>query len=102
MKYLASFRTTLRISRYLFRSLALMLWILGALLTTFYILNEFHEKESDIRQDFNLNFDQAQGVIKHSSSIMRDIRYIAENRLSWSVTGLDMINGVFSGKNTLP
>ncbi|MGO1237752.1 MAG: hypothetical protein ACTMHW_05160, partial [Hafnia alvei] len=94
MKYLASFRTTLRISRYLFRSLALMLWILGALLTTFYILNEFHEKESDIRQDFNLNFDQAQGVIKHSSSIMRDIRYIAENRLSWSVTGLDMINGV--------
>ncbi|MHA6309072.1 two-component system sensor histidine kinase RcsC [Hafnia paralvei] len=102
MKYLASFRTTLRISRYLFRSLALMLWILGALLTTFYILNEFHEKESDIRQDFNLSFDQAQSVIKHSASIMRDIRYIAENRLSWSVTGLDMINGVFSGKNTLP
>lgn len=79
-----------------------MLWILGALLTTFYILNEFHEKESDIRQDFNLSFDQAQSVIKHSASIMRDIRYIAENRLSWSVTGLDMINGVFSGKNTLP
>ncbi|AIJ06835.1 two-component system sensor histidine kinase RcsC [Edwardsiella anguillarum] len=84
MKYFVSFRTTLKVSRYLFRTLALMLWILGALLTTFYILNKFHEKESDIRQDFNLNFDQAQSVIRHANATMRDIRYIAENRLAWS------------------
>lgn len=84
LKYFVSFRTTLKVSRYLFRTLALMLWILGALLTTFYILNKFHEKESDIRQDFNLNFDQAQSIIRHANATMRDIRYIAENRLAWS------------------
>lgn len=84
LKYFVSFRTTLRLSRYLFRTLALMLWILGALLTTFYILNQFHQKESDIRQDFHLNYDQAEAVIRQASATMRDIRYIAENRLAWS------------------
>lgn len=44
LKYLSSFRTTLKISRYLFRVLAVMLWSLGALLTTFYILNILNEK----------------------------------------------------------
>ncbi|AGH74326.1 two-component system sensor histidine kinase RcsC [Edwardsiella piscicida] len=96
MKYFVSFRTTLKVSRYLFRTLALMLWILGALLTTFYILNKFHEKESDIRQDFNLNFDQAQAVIRHANATMRDIRYIAENRLAWS--GSDSSIQPYSGR----
>ncbi|WP_114195378.1 two-component system sensor histidine kinase RcsC [Edaphovirga cremea] len=102
MKYLASFRTTLKISRYLFRVLALMLWSLGALLTTFYILNIFHEKESDIRQEYNLNFDQAQGYFRHSTEIIRDIKYIAENRLNGAVNGLDILNGVFTSKNKQP
>ena len=77
-----------------------MLWSLGALLTTFYILNILHQKESDIRQDYNLNFDQAQGYIRHSSDIMRDIKYMAENRLNGSVSSLDMFSGIFPGKNT--
>ncbi|VXC92201.1 hybrid sensory kinase in two-component regulatory system with RcsB and YojN [Enterobacterales bacterium 8AC] len=102
MKYLASFRTTLKISRYLFRVLALMLWSLGALLTTFYILDILHEKESDIRQEFNLNFDQAQGYIRHSSDIIRDIKYMAENRLNRSVGSLDAFTGVINGKSNIP
>ncbi|MFZ1874638.1 MAG: two-component system sensor histidine kinase RcsC [Chania sp.] len=102
MKYLASFRTTLKISRYLFRVLALMLWSLGALLTTFYILDILHEKESDIRQEFNLNFDQAQGYIRHSSDIIRDIKYMAENRLNRSAGSLDVFTGVINGKNNTP
>lgn len=102
MKYLASFRTTLKISRYLFRVLAIMLWSLGALLTTFYILDILHEKESDLRQEYNLNFDQAQGYIRHSADIVRDIKYMAENRLNGSVSSLDLFSGVFPGKSVEP
>lgn len=102
LKYLTSFRTTLRISRYLFRTLALMLWILGALSTAFYILNVFHEKESGLRQDFNLSFDQAQGYIRHATDTMRDIRYIAENRLNWAANGMDAANRVFTPTVAIP
>lgn len=79
-----------------------MLWSLGALLTTFYILNILHQKESDIRQDYNLNFDQAQGYIRHSADIIRDIKYMAENRLNGSVSSLDMFSGIFPGKSSPP
>lgn len=82
--------------------LAILLWSLGALLTTFYILNILHQKESDIRQDYNLNFDQAQGYIRHSADIIRDIKYMAENRLNGSVSSLDMFSGVFPGKGSPP
>ncbi|MBU9810509.1 two-component system sensor histidine kinase RcsC [Rahnella sp. C60] len=102
MKYLASFRTTLRISRYLFRVLALMLWTLGVLLTTFYVLNIFHNKESEIRDEDNLNYDLAQSYIKNSNDVMHSIKFMAENRLSASMNGLDIINGIISTKNTAP
>ena len=102
MKYLTSFRTTLRISRYLFRVLAFLLWSLGALLTTFYVLNIFHTKESEIRDEDNLNYDQAQSYIRNSADIIRDIKYMAEKRLSDSMNGLDIINGVISSKNITP
>ncbi|MFI8416883.1 two-component system sensor histidine kinase RcsC [Serratia sp. NPDC078593] len=102
MKYLASFRTTLKISRYLFRVLAIMLWSLGALLTLFYILNILHQKESDLRQEYNLNFDQAQGYIRHSSDIIRDIKYMAENRLNSAVSSLELFSGVFPSKTIQP
>jgi len=102
LKYLTSFRTTLKISRYLFRVLAFMLWSLGALLTTFYVLNIFHNKESEIRDEDNLNYDLAQNYIKNSADIMRDIKYMAEKRLNDSMNGLDIINGVISSKNIVP
>lgn len=96
------FRTTLKISRYLFRVLAIMLWSLGALLTTFYILNILNDKETDIRQEYSLDFDQAQSYIRHSADIIRDIKYMAENRLNGSVSSLDMFSGIFPGKNSTP
>lgn len=79
-----------------------MLWSLGALLTTFYVLNIFHTKESEIRDEDNLNYDQAQSYIRNSADIMRDIKYMAEKRLSDSMNGLDIINGVISSKNIMP
>ncbi|GLR10734.1 two-component system sensor histidine kinase RcsC [Mixta theicola] len=102
MKYLVSFRTTLRISRYLFRALALMLWSLGALLTAFYVISILHEQEAQVRQEFTLNYDQAQWYVRHSADITRELKYIAENRLNNSANGTDVLNGVFPGKATLP
>lgn len=102
MKYLVSFRTTLRISRYLFRALALMLWTLGALLTTFYIINVVHEKEVQVRQEFNANVEQVQWYMTHAADVTRELKFIAENRLNASANGLDVLNGMFPGKTTLP
>ncbi|CRY02494.1 hybrid sensory kinase in two-component regulatory system with RcsB and YojN [Yersinia enterocolitica] len=102
LKYLSSFRTTLKISRYLFRVLAVMLWSLGALLTTFYILNILNEKKSDIRQEYNTNFEQAQNYIRHSSDIIRDIKYMAENRLNHNTASSDIAAGAFIKNKTTP
>ncbi|HHX5191596.1 TPA: two-component system sensor histidine kinase RcsC [Yersinia enterocolitica] len=102
MKYLSSFRTTLKISRYLFRVLAVMLWSLGALLTTFYILNILNEKKSDIRQEYNTNFEQAQNYIRHSSDIIRDIKYMAENRLNHNTASSDIASGAFIKNKATP
>ena len=76
--------------------------VVGSAAHHLYILNILHQKESDIRQDYNLNFDQAQGYIRHSADIIRDIKYMAENRLNGSVSSLDMFSGVFPGKGSPP
>ncbi len=79
-----------------------MLWSLGALLTTFYVLNIFHNKESEIREEDNLNYNQAQTYIKNTAEVVRSVRTMAEKRLSDSLNGLDIINGVLSTKNVDP
>lgn len=79
-----------------------MLWTLGALLTTFYIINVLHEKEAQVRQEFNANVEQAQWYIRHSADVARELKFIAENRLNSPTNGLDVLNGVFPGKITLP
>ena len=73
MKYLVSFRTTLKVSRYLFRALALLLWLLVALSSVFYIVNALHQKEAEIRQEFNLSSDQAQRYIQRTSDVFPGI-----------------------------
>jgi len=90
LKYLVSFRTTLKVSRYLFRALALLLWLLIALISVFYIVNALHQKESEIRQEFNLNSDQAQRYFQRTSDVIKELKYIAENRLT-------AVNGVLPG-----
>ena len=102
LKYLVSFRTTLKISRYLFRALALMLWTLGALLTTFYIINVIHERESQVRQEFNASYDQAQWYVRHSADVMRELKFIAENHLNTAASSLDALSGVPDEKTSLP
>jgi len=82
LKYLVSFRSTLKVSRYLFRALALLLWLLIVLISVFYIVNALHQKESEIRKEFNLNSDQAQRYIQRTADVMNELKYIAENRLT--------------------
>jgi len=82
LKYLVSFRTTLRVSRYLFRILALLLWLLGGLLSAFYLLNVLHEKESDIREQLSGNYNQAGWFIAHTNEAMRELKYITEGQLN--------------------
>ncbi|WP_092519844.1 two-component system sensor histidine kinase RcsC [Xenorhabdus japonica] len=82
MRYLSSFRTSLKISRYLFRVLGFMLWALGALLTSFYLANLFNGVKSDIRQDYNSNYDTTFFYMRHITSILRDIQFMTEKFLS--------------------
>lgn len=79
-----------------------MLWSLGALLTTLYILNILHQKESDIRMEYNSEFEQAQGYIRHSADIIRDIKYMAENRLNGLVSSQDIFTSLIPGKGQPP
>jgi len=100
LKYLVSFRTTLKVSRYLFRALALLLWLLIVLCSVFYIVNALHQKESEIRKEFNLSSDQAQRYIQRTSDVMKELKYIAENRLT-AENGI-MASRVQSAQNDVP
>ncbi|TQO08513.1 UNVERIFIED_ORG: two-component system capsular synthesis sensor histidine kinase RcsC [Citrobacter freundii] len=82
MKYLASVHSTLKVSRYLFRALALLIWGLIAFASVFYIVNALHQRESEIHQELNLSSDQAQRYIQRTSDVSKELKYIAENRLT--------------------
>ena len=82
MKYLASVHSTLKVSRYLFRALALLIWGLIAFASVFYIVNALHQRESEIHQELNLSSDQAQRYIQRTSDVIKELKYIAENRLT--------------------
>lgn len=66
----------------MFRALALVTWLFIALLTVFYIVNALHHKESEIRKEFSASFDQAQRYIQRTADVVKELRYIAENRLA--------------------
>ncbi|WP_345891388.1 two-component system sensor histidine kinase RcsC [Dickeya oryzae] len=82
LKVIAFFQTALKISRYMFRVLATTLWILGALISVFYVNKELNQRESHLRQIFSLNFEQSLGYIHHTTDVARELRYIAANRFS--------------------
>ncbi|MBJ3814364.1 two-component system sensor histidine kinase RcsC [Shimwellia pseudoproteus] len=80
MKYFVSFRSTLKVSRYLFRALALAVWLLIATFSTLFIIKVLHDKEAEIHQAFNLNFDQAQRYIQRTADVLKELQYVADNR----------------------
>ncbi|WP_201507128.1 two-component system sensor histidine kinase RcsC [Klebsiella aerogenes] len=100
MKYLASFHTTLKVSRYLFRALAVLLWMLIAFVSMFYIVNALHERESEIRQELNLNADQAQRYIQRTADVIKELKYVAGNRAATGSEGSALLAN--SGNITIP
>ncbi len=59
-----------------------MLWLLIAFVSVFYIVNALHEREAEIHQELNLNADQAQRYIQRTADVMKELKYVAGNRLS--------------------
>ncbi|CDG20514.1 Sensor kinase protein RcsC [Xenorhabdus poinarii G6] len=59
-----------------------MLWALGILLTSFYLSNIFNAAKSDIRQEYNSNYDMAFAHIRYITSTLRDVQSMTENFLS--------------------
>lgn len=97
MNHLVSFRNTLKISRYFFRVLVLLFWLLIVLLSVFYIANALHHRESEIRHEFNTNFDQARRYIQRASDVIKELKYVTENRFdtpSGSLPSLDVEDGL--------
>ena len=82
MKYLVSFRTALRVSRYLFRGLAVVIWLVGVLISLFVLTQVLHDKENRLREQFFSSFSQTQSHITHLSEAARGLKYVAENQLN--------------------
>ncbi|QAV21887.1 two-component system sensor histidine kinase RcsC [Proteus hauseri] len=101
MRYLSSFKTSLKISRYLFRILGVMLWAMGALLTMFYLINIFNDTKSDIRQEYSNNYTNLLGFFRQTSGTIRDLQYLAERHqeqlnLNPNIKNLPFYEGAFS------
>lgn len=85
MNYFVSFLTALKVSRYLFRVLVFVLWLISILLSAFYITTALRSEESSVRLTFNLNYDQALRYIQHTNDRLKELKYITENQLSGNV-----------------
>ncbi|MEQ4675517.1 two-component system sensor histidine kinase RcsC [Providencia vermicola] len=78
MRYLPSFKTSLRLSRDLFRILGLMLWGMGAFITLFFLYSQFNEYKSDIRQQFHSGFESLQSYIQQTGETLQAIQSMTE------------------------
>lgn len=69
-------------SRHLFRAMALLIWLLGALVTCFYLFMVLHHKEAGIKEQLFKSFNQATWHLTHAAEAMRELKYISESRFS--------------------
>lgn len=82
MKQTDSFRTTLKVSRYLFRTLVSLLWVLGVLLSTFFVNNTLHERESDIHQEYNASLSRARNYILQTLNLLNEVKFFSLSQLN--------------------
>ena len=78
MRYLPSFKTSLRLSRDLFRILGLMLWGMGVFITLFFLYSQFNEYKSDIRQQFYSGYENLQAYIQQTGATLNSIQSMTE------------------------
>ncbi|MEQ5184232.1 two-component system sensor histidine kinase RcsC [Providencia alcalifaciens] len=80
MRYLPSFKTSLRLSRDLFRVLGVMLWGMGLFITLFFLYTQFNEHKSDLRQQFHSGYENLQVYIQQSNATLRLIHSMTEQQ----------------------
>lgn len=56
-----------------------MLWAMGAILTLSYLINQFNQAKSDIRQQFNSSYDHMQTYIRETNGTLRSIQFMTES-----------------------
>lgn len=78
MRYLPSFKTSLRLSRDLFRILGLMLWGMGAFITLFFLYSQFNEYKSDLRQQFYSGYENLQVYIQQTAATLNSIQSMTD------------------------
>ncbi len=78
MRYLPSFKTSLRLSRDLFRILGLMLWGMGVFITLFFLYMQFNENKSDIRQQFHSGYENLQAYIVQTGASLQSIHTMTQ------------------------
>lgn len=81
MRYISSFRTSLKISRYLFRTLGVMLWVMGAVITLFYLFNIFNKVKSDIHQQYTSTYDSMVEYVHYTDKTLRSIQYMVDSHI---------------------
>lgn len=59
-----------------------LFWLIIAMLSTFYVINSLRKEESEIHISFNMNYEQAQRYTQHYSDLLKELKYITENRLA--------------------
>lgn len=58
-----------------------------------------HNKETQVRQEFASNYGTIQWYVRHSADMMRELKYITENRLTNASSGLDVLTGMMQAKH---
>lgn len=66
-------------SRYFLRILALLIWLLGVLLTLLYLFMILTHKESVIREQLLKHYHQASWHLIHASEALREFKYVSEH-----------------------
>jgi two-component system capsular synthesis sensor histidine kinase RcsC len=59
-----------------------MLWSLGALSTSFYLITLFNKNYTHIQQEFSTTYDTFYAFMRDTTGTLRDLQYMAEKRLT--------------------
>lgn len=65
----------------MFRTLGVMLWVMGAVITLFYLFNIFNEVKSDIRQQYYSTYDSMVDYVRYTDKVLRSIQYMVDSHI---------------------
>lgn len=65
----------------MFRTLGVMLWAMGAVITLFYLFNIFNEVKSDIHQQYSYTYDSMVEYVHYTDKTLRSIQYMVDSHI---------------------